>query len=126
MPIVEPEVTLGPGDYDIETTAFWSERVYSHVFRSARVASVNQTPGACPAETQHSLLGERIASVTLLNFFEGFATCRTLNEYNVVLDAILLKPNMVLPGELLCIRPAMSSFQHLSEPRRKQNLAKAA
>lgn len=33
MPIVEPEVTLGPGDYDIETTAFWSERVYSHVFR---------------------------------------------------------------------------------------------
>jgi Fructose-bisphosphate aldolase class-I len=33
VPIVEPEVTLGPGDYDIETTAFWSERVYSHVFR---------------------------------------------------------------------------------------------
>jgi hypothetical protein len=24
--------------------------------------------------------------------------CRMLNEYNVVLDAILLKPNMVLPG----------------------------
>ena len=24
MPIVEPEVTLGPGDYGIEETAFWS------------------------------------------------------------------------------------------------------
>ena len=56
VPIVEPEVTLGPGDYSIEETAFWSERVYSHVFR-------------------------------------------TLNEYNVVLDAILLKPNMCLPGK---------------------------
>lgn len=55
VPIVEPEVTLGPGDYSIEETAFWSERVYSHVFR-------------------------------------------LLNEYNVVLDAILLKPNMCLPG----------------------------
>jgi hypothetical protein len=33
VPIVEPEVTLGPGDYTIEETAFWSERVYSHVFR---------------------------------------------------------------------------------------------
>ena len=43
------------GDYTIETTAFWSERVYSHVFR-------------------------------------------LLNEYHVQLDAILLKPNMVLPG----------------------------
>ncbi len=28
VPIVEPEVTLGPGDYGIEETAFWSERVY--------------------------------------------------------------------------------------------------
>eukprot|EP00775_Hariotina_reticulata_P003924 gene3924-4178_t len=55
VPIVEPEVTLGPGDYSIEETAFWSERVYSHVFRM-------------------------------------------LNEYNVVLDGILLKPNMCLPG----------------------------
>lgn len=55
VPIVEPEVTLGPGDYGIEETAFWSERVYSHVFR-------------------------------------------LLNEYNVKLDSILLKPNMCLPG----------------------------
>uniref|UniRef100_A0A383VHG3 fructose-bisphosphate aldolase n=1 Tax=Tetradesmus obliquus TaxID=3088 RepID=A0A383VHG3_TETOB len=55
VPIVEPEVTLGPGSYSIEETAYWSERVYSHVFR-------------------------------------------LLNEYNVVLDAILLKPNMCLPG----------------------------
>ena len=47
--------TTGAGDYSIETTAFWSERVYSHVFR-------------------------------------------LLNEYNVQLDAILLKPNMILPG----------------------------
>ena len=46
MPIVEPEVTLGPGDYDIETTAFWSERVYSHVFRCGAAASygVRQMP----------------------------------------------------------------------------------
>ncbi|KAG2495113.1 hypothetical protein HYH03_006723 [Edaphochlamys debaryana] len=55
VPIVEPEVTLGPGDYSIEETAFWSERVYSHVFR-------------------------------------------LLNEYGVVLEGILLKPNMCLPG----------------------------
>jgi fructose-bisphosphate aldolase class I len=33
VPIVEPEVTLGPGSYSIEETAFWSERVYSHVMR---------------------------------------------------------------------------------------------
>ncbi|KXZ46469.1 hypothetical protein GPECTOR_43g905 [Gonium pectorale] len=55
VPIVEPEVTLGPGDYSIEETAFWSERVYSHVMR-------------------------------------------LLNEYGVVLEGILLKPNMCLPG----------------------------
>eukprot|EP00892_Ulva_mutabilis_P010655 jgi/Ulvmu1/7962/UM004_0195.1 len=55
VPIVEPEVTLGPGTYSIEETAFWSERVYSHVFRM-------------------------------------------LNEYDVMIDAILLKPNMILPG----------------------------
>jgi fructose-bisphosphate aldolase class I len=55
VPIVEPEVTLGPGDYSIEETAFWSERVYTHVFR-------------------------------------------LLNEYSVVPEAILLKPNMCLPG----------------------------
>ena len=55
VPIVEPEVTLGPGDYGIEETAYWSERVYSHVFR-------------------------------------------LLNEYNISLEGILLKPNMCLPG----------------------------
>ncbi len=55
LPPPSQEVTLGPGTYGIEETAFWSERVYSHVFR-------------------------------------------LLNEYNVVLDAILLKPNMCLPG----------------------------
>lgn len=55
VPIVEPEVTLGPGDYSIEETAWWSERVYSTVFRA-------------------------------------------LNEYEVMLDGILLKPNMILPG----------------------------
>lgn len=26
-------VPPGPGDYSIEETAFWSERVYTHVFR---------------------------------------------------------------------------------------------
>lgn len=45
-------MTLGPGGYSIQMTAYWSERVYSHVFR-------------------------------------------LLNEYDVMLDAILLKPNMV-------------------------------
>lgn len=48
-----------PGDYSIEETAFWSERVYSHVMR-------------------------------------------LLNEYGVVLEGILLKPNMCLPGEGRC------------------------
>ena len=56
VPIVEPEVTLGPGNYGIEETAYWSERVNSHVFR-------------------------------------------LLNEYDVILEGILLKPNMILPGE---------------------------
>lgn len=55
VPIVEPEVTLGPGSYSIEETAYWSERVYSHVMR-------------------------------------------LLNEYDVLLEGILLKPNMCLPG----------------------------
>ncbi|KAL2641732.1 hypothetical protein R1flu_009319 [Riccia fluitans] len=55
VPIVEPEVTLGDGDYSIERTAYISERVNSHVFRF-------------------------------------------LNEYNVILEGILLKPNMILPG----------------------------
>ncbi|KAJ9516440.1 hypothetical protein QJQ45_011191 [Haematococcus lacustris] len=55
VPIVEPEVTLGPGDYGIEETAYWSERMYSQVFRM-------------------------------------------LNEYDVMLEGILLKPNMILPG----------------------------
>ena len=55
VPIVEPEVTLGPGAYTSEETAYVSERVYSHVVRM-------------------------------------------LNEYNVNLGAILLKPNMILPG----------------------------
>jgi len=55
MPIVEPEVTLGPGDYSIERAAYESQRVLSHVFRA-------------------------------------------LNVHDVVLEAILLKPSMVLPG----------------------------
>ncbi|BBN00803.1 fructose-bisphosphate aldolase, class I [Marchantia polymorpha subsp. ruderalis] len=55
VPIVEPEVTLGDGDYSIERTAYISEKVNSHVFRF-------------------------------------------LNEYNVILEGILLKPNMILPG----------------------------
>ncbi|GMH42933.1 hypothetical protein BSKO_10855 [Bryopsis sp. KO-2023] len=55
VPIVEPEVTLGPGTYSIEETAYWSERVYSHVMRM-------------------------------------------LNEYHVITEGMLLKPNMILPG----------------------------
>lgn len=48
-------MTLGPGSYSIEETAYWSERVYSHVMR-------------------------------------------LLNEYDVLMEGILLKPNMCLPG----------------------------
>jgi len=55
LPIVEPEVTLGPGDYTIEQAAYESQRVLSHVFRA-------------------------------------------LNSHDVVLEAILVKPSMVLPG----------------------------
>eukprot|EP00884_Botryococcus_braunii_P007592 jgi/Botrbrau1/16834/Bobra.150_2s0058.1 len=55
VPIVEPEVTLGPGAYGIEETAYVSERVYSHVMR-------------------------------------------LLNEYDIIMEGILLKPNMCLPG----------------------------
>jgi len=55
VPIVEPEVTLGPGSYGIEETAYWSEYVYSHVMR-------------------------------------------LLNEYGVLKEGMLLKPNMCLPG----------------------------
>ena len=55
VPIVEPEITLGPGDYTIERAAYESERVLSHVFRA-------------------------------------------LNTHDVMLEAMLLKPSMVLPG----------------------------
>lgn len=89
VPIVEPEVTLGPGgpccscaglldaqvscadllhcvvtgDYSIEETAYWSERVYSHVFRSSpfAVSAFQQTfhamwsEAAVPAASGHLL-----------------------------------------------------------------------
>jgi len=55
VPIVEPELTLGPGDYSIGRAAFESERVLSHVMRA-------------------------------------------INEAQVVPEAMLLKPSMVLPG----------------------------
>jgi fructose-bisphosphate aldolase class I len=55
VPIVEPEVTLGPGDYSIERAAYETERVLSHVFRA-------------------------------------------LNTHDVILECMLLKPSMVLPG----------------------------
>ncbi len=42
-------------DYSIEENAYWSERVYSHVFR-------------------------------------------LLNEYGILMEGMLLKPNMCLPG----------------------------
>jgi len=53
VPIVEPEVTLGPGDYTIEETAFWSERVYSHVFRLLHEYNV-MLARAAPAQGYHS------------------------------------------------------------------------
>ncbi|DBA85713.1 TPA: hypothetical protein ACH3X1_005284 [Trebouxia sp. C0004] len=55
VPIVEPEMTLGAGDYTIEDTSYWSERVLTHVFRH-------------------------------------------LNEHDVMLEGILMKPSMCLPG----------------------------
>ena len=42
------------------------------------------------------------------------ALCRMLNEYNVVLDAILLKPNMVLPGVNLSF--GMTEFESTHVP----------
>ena len=54
-PMVEPEVTLGPGDYPVERAAHVSEKVLSHVYRA-------------------------------------------LNMHDVVLEASLVKPSMVLPG----------------------------
>lgn len=56
VPIVEPEMTLGEGEYTIEDTSYWSERVLTHVFRH-------------------------------------------LNEQNVMLEGILMKPSMCLPGQ---------------------------
>lgn len=61
VPIVEPEMTLGAGEYTIEDTSYWSERVLTHVFRH-------------------------------------------LNEQDVMLEGILMKPSMCLPGMAL---PAM-------------------
>ena len=40
VPIVEPEVTLGPGDYTIERAAYESQRVLSHVFRALNTHDV--------------------------------------------------------------------------------------
>lgn len=45
MPIVEPEVTLGPGDYGIEETAFWSERMYRWGWGAGREGA--SEAGAC-------------------------------------------------------------------------------
>ena len=55
VPVVEPEVTLGPGDYSIQAAAYHTEKVLSHVFRA-------------------------------------------LNVHDVILECMLLKPSMVLPG----------------------------
>ena len=41
VPIVEPEVTLGPGDYSISQAAHENERVLSHVFRCARACTAD-------------------------------------------------------------------------------------
>jgi len=61
VPIVEPEILMD-GDHDIETTAYYTERVLSYTFRA-------------------------------------------LNEFNVCLDAALLKPNMVCFIVFLCMLP---------------------
>lgn len=38
-------VCPGPGDYSIEETAFWSERMYTHVFRLLNEYSVVSPQG---------------------------------------------------------------------------------
>ena len=52
-------------DYSIEENAYWSERVYSHVFR-------------------------------------------LLNEYGILMEGMLLKPNMCLPGGKSCSQAAQN------------------
>jgi fructose-bisphosphate aldolase class I len=88
VPIIEPEVALGVGDYTAEHAAYVAEKVLSHVFRA-------------------------------------------LNEHDVVLEATLLKPSMVLPGldapmvdecvpeltartMLRCVPPAVPGIHFLS------------
>ena len=51
-----PSLQCECADYSIEENAYWSERVYSHVFR-------------------------------------------LLNEYGILMEGMLLKPNMCLPGD---------------------------
>ena len=77
MPIVEPEMTLGAGEYTIEDTSYWSERVLTHVFRH-------------------------------------------LNEHDVMLEGILMKPSMCLPGESLLICSAHAVLYHAPSQKRFQ------
>lgn len=114
------QVTLGPGDYSIEETAFWSERVYSHVSGaglcvcvlawgidawdrgdSGRPAtSPPYVPCTCeqaPTHAQTHTCKQEAPKSTRTPLLPQ--TMRLLNEYGVVLEGILLKPNMCLPGE---------------------------
>ena len=56
VPIVEPELTLGPGDYSIERAAYESQRVLSHVFRALNTHDVRAHTG-----TRQHLWHHRIA-----------------------------------------------------------------
>jgi len=40
VPIIEPEITLGPGDYSVERAAYESEKVLSHVVRALNTHDV--------------------------------------------------------------------------------------
>eukprot|EP00608_Synchroma_pusillum_P003888 CAMPEP_0198425340 /NCGR_PEP_ID=MMETSP1452-20131203/4495_1 /TAXON_ID=1181717 /ORGANISM="Synchroma pusillum, Strain CCMP3072" /LENGTH=402 /DNA_ID=CAMNT_0044145695 /DNA_START=17 /DNA_END=1225 /DNA_ORIENTATION=+ len=74
----------------------------------ARYAAIAQSAGLVPIVEPETTLGpgdhsiERVAEVS-----EKFNSLvfRFLNEYDVVLEAILLKPNMVLPGLDLGVPP---------------------
>ncbi len=103
MPIVEPEVTLGNGDYSIEETAYWCgpgpEAHTGTAGHAALSLLCSRAPDAaqecaCPSFAQHASpvlpvsRSERVYSHVF----------RLLNEYGVVLEGILLKPNMCLPG----------------------------
>ena len=120
VPIVEPEVTLGPGEAcgvearraaghgqlgglagGLAARAALGRRWRAHALPRPRPAWAPTRPAPAPAHQppprtpsgdygieETAYVSERVYSHVV----------RLLNEYNVLLEGILLKPNMVLPG----------------------------